>query len=327
MSRRALVKVLQNNLRRALRSAALEEAKALLERLREEDALALETRGLELEYLIAAGAWADAASLAEQLLQLFPASARIHYLRGRVCYHEKKYQRAKFHFEQSQRLYPHRRTRHWLGRTHTQLGNYTQAEALLNDLLPGHPRVALDLAWLLERLGARERALTVLERFLAEHPRDAQALRQQLRLKSQSLAPDELVAEVNLLMELGETVPTEMLAAYVQRLFETGQGALARGFIQGRHAQWDAPTQASIAWICHRLQAYDMALQLFIAALPERAHDYKYLSALESAALRCQRVEQLLTAYESLAPQNKRLYGRMKSLSRRQASDPSPGWI
>lgn len=67
-----------------------------------------------------------------------------------------------------------------------------------------------------------------------------------------------------------------------------------------------------------------MALQLFIAALPERAHDYKYLSALESAALRCQRVEQLLTAYESLAPQNKRLYGRMKSLSRRQASDPSP---
>ncbi|MGH8607698.1 MAG: tetratricopeptide repeat protein, partial [Gammaproteobacteria bacterium] len=167
MNRRALVKVLQNNLRRALRSAALEEAKALLERLREEDALALETRGLELEYLIAVGAWADAASLAEQLLQLFPASARIHYLWGRVCYHEKKYLQAKSHFEQSQRLHPHWLTRHWLGKTHTQLGNYTQAEALLSDLLPGHPRVALDLAWLLERLGAPERALTVLERFLA----------------------------------------------------------------------------------------------------------------------------------------------------------------
>ncbi|MGH8643524.1 MAG: tetratricopeptide repeat protein [Gammaproteobacteria bacterium] len=327
MSPKPLIKVLQNNLKRALRRAALEEAKVVLDRLREEDALALETRGLELEYLIAAGAWEDAASLAEQLLQLFPASARIHHLSGRVRYHEKKYLRAEYHFAESQRLHPHWRTGHWLGKTHTQLGNYAKAEALLSKLLPRDPRVALDLAWLFERWGAPERALGVLEHYLAERPKDAQALRHRLRLKSQSLVPHELVAEVDTLMELGETVPAEMLEAYVQRLFETGQGALARSFIHQHHAGWDAPTQASIAWVCHRLQAYDMALQLFLAALPERARDYKYLSALEYCALRCQRIEQLLAAYESLAPQNNRLYGRMKSLSKRQAGDRSPGRI
>lgn len=324
MAHKTLLKVLRDNLKRALHRGGLEEAKALLARLHDEDPLALATRGLELEYLIAAGSWEEATHLAQQLIQLFPVSARIQYLTGRVCYHQKDYMKARSHFDESQRLHPHWLPRHWLAKTHTQLGNYALAEALLVDLQPNHPRVALDLAWLFERRGVQERALKVIENYLQQDPGDVQAQRQRLRLKSNSLAPAELLAEVEVLMELGETVPAEMLSAYIQRLFETGQGASARRFIQENYCQWKAHTVASIAWICHRVQAYDVALQLFLAELPGHARDYKYLSALESAALHCQRIEPVLSAYEVLAPENKPLYGRMKSLNRRQPKDSDP---
>ncbi|MEN8129458.1 MAG: hypothetical protein ABFS45_04530 [Pseudomonadota bacterium] len=74
-----------------------------------------------------------------------------------------------------------------------------------------------------------------------------------------------------------------------------------------------------MVWVCHRFQAYDLALHLFLIGLPDNSGNYKYLSALESAAQHCKRLDELIGNYEKLAPQDKRLYGRIKSLNKRIA--------
>jgi tetratricopeptide (TPR) repeat protein len=318
MTNAALVRVLRTNLRRALRSGALEQADELIARLKNEDPLAVETRGLELEYLIATKRWTEAANLATQLLALFSSSARIHYLAARIYYRNKDYLRALHHFSESERIHGHWRTQRWLGKTHTQLAHYEEAEALLLELQSAHAAVRLDLAWLYERRGEPERALSYVEEHLAQRPADSFAQSQRLRLRAQALTPGELMAEVDTLFELEEAVPPEMLSTYVQRLLETGQGAVVRRFIAERESQLDPRAVASMAWVCHRLHAYDIALRLFLLGLATHIHDYKYLSALESAAVQCRRVEQVVDAYETLAPQHRPLYGRIKALNRRK---------
>ncbi len=323
MARNAVIKVLRSNLKRALRSGQLAETESLLEQLKDEDPLSVETRGLELETLIAARRWLDATKLAAQLSELFPASARIRYLIARVHYHNKDYPRALEQFAESERIHPHWVSRRWLGKTHTQLGHYQEAEASLIDLCAEHPQVRLDLAWLYERRDDPQRALHHLEDYLRFRPDDAFARAQRLRLRANLLSADELLAEVDTLRDLEEAVPSELLPTYVKRLLETGQGAAARQFIEHQHAQWDERTCASIAWECHRLQAYDVALRLFLRGLTAFHRDFKYLSALESAALRCRRVEEVITAYETFAADNKRLYGRGRALQKRAGSPAS----
>jgi tetratricopeptide (TPR) repeat protein len=313
-----LIKVLRSNLRAALRQGSPSQAADIIARLKEEDPLALQTRGLELEYLIAVGQWKQARSLALQLLDLHPDSARIHYLAARVHYHDRSYSQALHHFRESERLHPHWLTRRWLGKTQTQLGQYGHAEAMLLGLLSEHPQVNLDLAWLYERREQPQQALKYVQDYLDFRPDDEFAQTQRRRLRSVSLGAEELVVEVDTLLELDEEIPAEMLSVYVQRLLETGQGAEARRFIARHGADWDPKEAASVAWICHRLQAYDLALQLFLSGLPVSTGNYKYLSALESAAVHCMRVDDVLDAYERLAPQDKRLYGRMKSLAKRR---------
>lgn len=312
-----LIQVLRRNLRQALRSGQLTQAAAVLERLKDEDPLSVETRGMELEYLLKAGRGEEAEVLAQQLLRLFSDSARIHYLAGRIRYQEKDYAEALGHFTESDRIHPTGTTRRWLGKTHSQLGQLSEAEALLVGLASRSPDVNIDLAWVYERMDDIDRALACLEAYLDEHPNDAFAKAQRLRLRSRALSPEELTEEVDNLRGLGDDIPPELMTTYVQRLLETGQGREARRFIDESRGRLTQRTAASLAWVCHHLQAYDVALQLFLVGLPAHLRDYKYLSALESAAGHCRRIIEVIDRYELHAEEEKRLYGRMKTLRRR----------
>jgi tetratricopeptide (TPR) repeat protein len=308
---------LRSNLKRALQSGRASEAQSLLSQLKDEDPLSAETRGLELELLVSTRRWDDASDLADQLLTLFPSSARIHYLAGRIHYQHKNYARAQERFAEANRLHPHWMTHHWLGKTCVQQGNYEQAEALLVGLTAAHPRTRLDLAWLYERRNQPERALEQVEAYLAGHPEDTLARAQQRRLRASLLAAGDLVEEVDSLLGLGEVIEPEVVPTYVQRLLETGHGAEARRFVPRHETQWTPRTAAAVAWVCHGLQAYDLAVRLFLLALPEHTANYKLLTALESAARHAGRIDDVAAAYERLAPAHKRLYGRLRALQKK----------
>jgi tetratricopeptide (TPR) repeat protein len=320
MAHTALIRVLRRNLKQSLRRGELAQAEALVRQLKDEDSLSVQTRGLELEVLIAAQRWPDAEVLAAQLVQLFPSSARMHSLAARLYYRQKSYTRALEHFTESERLHPHWMSRLWLGKTHTQRGEYAAAESLLVGVVGEHPEAGVELAWLYERRGEPERALHHLEEYLALRPDDRFARAQQLRLRASAAAPEDLVQEVEALQELGEDIAPEMLPAYVQRLLETGRGVEARRCVDHGLPQWTPQMAGRIAWVCHRLHAYDVALRLFLAGLPVHQRDYKYLSALESAARHCRRTAEVASAYRELAAANRHLYGRIKSLERRGRS-------
>ena len=318
-----IIKVLRRNLQQAIKARQFDEAEALLTQLKDEDALSLGTRGLELEYLVVAGQWSDAQTLADQLLRLFPQSARIQYLAGRIYYRMKNYRLALRYFDESNTLHRHWRALRWSGKTQTQLGQFDAAERTLLGLLTEHVSINIDLAWLYERMNQPMRALEHIEAYLDKYPEDAFANAQRLRLVACTQEPDTLSEDVDTLLELDEEVPPEMLPAYVQNLLESGQGHLVRQFIANHSEQIDEQSAASLAWICHRLQAYDLAVSLFTKGLPFRLSDVKYLSALESAARHCNCVDELIEQYEVQAPDEKRLYGRIKSLKRRLGKEPS----
>lgn len=316
MADRSLIRVLRANLRRAVQAGQVDEAAGLLARLQEEDPLSPETRGLELELLIAQRRWDDAADLAAQLLMLFPSSARMHYLAGRIQYQRRDYTRAQASFAEANRLHPHWLVRLWLGKTCSQTGDHEQAEALLVECIAAQPRARLDLAWLYERRGQPRRALEQVEAYLARWPADPFARAQQHRLQASLLAPAELVAEQEALIELGEEVRPEVVPTYVQRLIETGHGAEARQFVARQESTWTPRTAAAVGWVCHGLQAYDLAVRLFLRALPEHVGSYKLLSALEAAARYAGRTGEVAAAYERLLPMHKALHGRLRALRR-----------
>jgi tetratricopeptide (TPR) repeat protein len=317
MTRNALIVVLRRNLKQSLRRGQVAEAQEVLRQLKDEDPLSVETGGLEVEVLMASQRWQEAEVLAAQLLRTASSSARIHFLMGRLLYRRKDYARALEHFTEAGRLHPHWTLRLWLGKAHTQRGDFDAAESFLVDVVREHPEAGLDLAWLYERRNEPERALRHLQDYLTLRPNDGYARAQQLRLRASIASPEELVQEVEVLQELGEEIATEMLPAYVQRLLESGRGMEARRFVDEHLSQWLPAVAARIAWICHRLQAYDLALRLFLSALPAQVQDYKLLSALESAARHCQRTAEVAAAYRTLAPQNRHLYGRIKILERK----------
>lgn len=68
--------VLRRNLSHALRHGDLPQAAALLDRLKLEDPLALETRGLELEFLLRAGRLAEGGAII--VASAFPGRQREH---------------------------------------------------------------------------------------------------------------------------------------------------------------------------------------------------------------------------------------------------------
>ena len=309
-----LKKVLQRNLFTSLRKSDFEEASKLLVALRDEDPLSVETRGLELEFLIGSKRYNEAEPLAKQLVELFPSSARILYLAGRLAYRLKQYTIALAHFRESERIHPHGFTSLFLGKTLTQVGEFDEAESILIPLVSEYPMARLDLSWLYERKGEFERALGEIEKYLEKHPDEEFARGQQQRLRAKCLGPEEIIDEVDSLREHGEEVDENVLPEYIEGLLRAGQGVKARTAIENVEDRFAPHTIVRIGWNCYRLQAYDLALQMFKIAFPRNLGNAKFLSALERSAQRCGRMEDLSNLYEQHAPEEPRLYGRLRRL-------------
>jgi tetratricopeptide (TPR) repeat protein len=310
--------VLQRNLAASLRRGDLEEAATILERLRLDDPLSLETRGYELEYLVRSGRLDEAWALATQLCELFPASARIRYWCGRAAFRRKAYAEAERHFTESLAVAPRPTTERWLGRTLTNLGRFEDAEARLLPLASTQPGVPLDLAWLYERMGDFDRASTQLDRHLRAHPSDPVALAQQKRLRARVLESHEITREVEDLVDFGEEVSFEMLCEYIGRLFQIGDAQKARATVRERLASLSPSEASRLGWIAYHAQAHDVAYDLFVRALPASLGNVKLLSSLEKAALSAGREEDLVQAYEAHATSAPRLHGRIHGLRRRK---------
>jgi hypothetical protein len=118
------------------------------------------------------------------------------------------------------------------------------------------------------------------------------------------------------LEQLGEQASDALFLEFVQRLFETGQSQRAREEIGQRRSAMSSKLGVQLAWVCHHVQAYDMSCDLFLASLRENNANYKYLNALESAAKKCNRVEEVIKAYHALAPELHHFYGRIKALGK-----------
>lgn len=311
-----ITRVLRRNLKQALKRRNLRESEDLIRQLKREDPLSLESRGLELEFLIAREQWQEAQIIANQLLHLFPDSARIHFLSGRMAYKRKEYTDALHLFEESNRLYPHWITRRWIGKTHTQKGEYDAAESILLSVLTNSSVVHMDLAWLYERTDQLTLAIKQVENYIKDHPNDSFAKNQETRLKAQMAEPDTLFNDVEVLLELDEEIPEAMLPAYLSHLLEIGQVKNARQFLLKYEKRLGTNTAISLAWVCYKLQAYDLAMNLFVIGFPYKNKDVKYLSALESSARHCDRVAELIPHYENAAEEERRLYGRIKRLKK-----------
>jgi tetratricopeptide (TPR) repeat protein len=315
---RSVVPALRENMWRALAEGRLQDAEDILSRLKQEDPLSQETRGFELELCLNSNRLMEAGVLARQLCRLFPESARIVFLAGKVAYRLKDYKEAEVCFRESCRLFPSWRTQWWLGKTLTQSGIFEEAESLLLSVRERNDKVLLDLAWLYERRNDLPAALKSYEDFLAIHPGNSFATEQLTRVKANIVEPDSLIEELGTLSELGEAIPLTLFPAYIQRLFETGNTIEAREKVIAKVGEFDAKTGSQVAWVCYRAQAYDLACTLFLSHVRGNASYYKYLNALESAAAKCGRIPQVMDAYRSYAPEVPSLYGRLKSLARKK---------
>jgi hypothetical protein len=131
------------------------------------------------------------------------------------------------------------------------------------------------------------------------------------------MEPEEVIAEVENLTELGEPIGDDLAARYVEALLRCGQGARAREYVRGRKEAFSPRGATAAGWACYRLQAHDLALELFTLALPANRGDVKFLSALEKAAEVCARIPEVLRLYEANVAEERRLHGRMRALRRR----------
>jgi tetratricopeptide (TPR) repeat protein len=310
--------VLKRNCAAALRRGDLAGAEAVLRRLQAEDALSVETRGLELEWLLRGGRLDEAAALATQLVELFPSSARVRYLAGWLAYRQKRYGEAVGEFEESERLHAHWHTQRMRGKALTQAGRLDEAEGVLVPLAAEHRQVDLDLAWLYERRADSERALRHVERYLAIDPENEFAQAQHRRLQALAMAPEELLGELETLRELNEEIPEELLPQFVEALIKQGRTPEVRRFLETNRERLTPGPCTRIGWTCYRLQAHDLALDLFLRAFRENRGNFKFLAALERAADRCGRVSELLELYAEHAPEERRLYGRIRTLQSRR---------
>lgn len=315
--------VLRRNMSAAMGAGDLSQAALILERLKEEDPLSVETRGMELEYLLRTGRLREARVVADQLLQTFPASPRIHYLAGQVAYRLKDYKEAAERFRESNRIRHHWRSSMLLAKSLTQLALFDEAASIYESLLPDHPECYTDLGWLYERREDYGRALAAIETCLKHDPDNQWAQAQRLRLRARVMDPAELVRETDQLLEFGEELAEAIVPQYVEALFRTGRPAELRNFISQRRATLRPQLAAATAWVCYRYQAYDLAFDLFTTAFPANVTNVKFLSAMEFAATRSGRIAEIIRLYTAHASEDRRLFGRAQKLSRRSSSNPS----
>lgn len=311
---RALIRVLRRNLIKAMREEAPEQAQALLDRLKSEDPLSVETRGLELEFLVFLGRLDEAQRLATQLCRVFPDSGRIQFLSGKTAYRQRRYEDALHHFEESHRIVPHWRSRYWMGKTLTQLGAFDRALDCLEQVRAKNPYVENDLAWLFERMGQVEKAIKALERHLKVVPDDRGASARLVKLKGTLLEPQSLIEEVDELQEMGEEIPEHLLPLFVENLIRCGQIERARQTVRANTRRLPSNVGLNVAWVCYRLQIFDLAFDLFLSQLETRARDFKMLNALEQTARKIDRLGALKEAYFEAGERHKNLLGRAKRI-------------
>lgn len=312
-----LSRTLHRNLAQALREARLDDAAAVLQRLKQEDALSVQTRGGELELLLRSGRLDDAAVLAEQLVTTFPESARVLFLAGQVAYRRRDYEQAVQLLQESCRISSHWRNRHWHGKALTQLGRHEEAEPILTAVAAEHTHAETDLAWLYERKGDITRAISAFERFLQVYPDDRWATQQLDRLRARTLDAGQLAEEMTTLLELGEEVPPALVPEFIESLLRTGQGARARQLVAELETGLDDRTATRLAWSCRQLLAYDLSFRLFLRTLPHNLGSVKFLTALERDAARSGRLPELIERYREHAADTPRLWGRIRRLESR----------
>ena len=314
------INAMRRNLRQALRRRHLEDAAAILERLRLEDPISVETRGGELEFLILSGRLEEALPLARTLEENFPASPRIHYLVGRLHYQRRDYENATESFRESTALAAHWKTRQWLGKSLTQLGRFEDAESTLLEIVEEHPNVLTDMAWLYERMGEIPRAIRTLEKYLKFYPEDEFAGASLQRLRARSMDREHLIEEVQTLKELEEEIPETVHAEYLLSIIESGDIPQFRKMMPDLKTRLPEKTLTSLGWSCHRARTPDLAFELFCRVFGRNHRSPKFLAALESDARRAGRIPELLELYREFAPKYPPLYGRAKSLERRLRS-------
>lgn len=317
--------LLRRNLARALRERRTQDAHHLLDQLRNQDPLAIETRGSELELSLLEGRLDEADKLARQLLEQFPASARVHLLAGQLAYRRRAYTLAAELFTESDRLSPHLATRHWLGKALTQAGKLNEAEAILVPLAEEYLSARTDLAWLYERMERLDSAIEILQDVLRDNPANVWVEEQIQRLRARTLPPDRVQEELESLIEHGERVPQALLPEYLDSLLAQAQVDRARALVAESESTLPTRTLTRMAWVCHRRLAPELASRLFLRVLPEQPDNPKLLAALEADALRAGRAEELAEAYRALARRYPALFGRLRNLMRRMAQNTRPG--
>lgn len=174
-----LYQTLAQRTRKALNQGRLDEAQTLVHKLKEQEPVTLETRGLELELALKRENLRDAGILATQLVQLFPSSSRIQFLTGQLEFQRQRYGKAERHFRQSHHIHPSPRTLLWLGKCLALAGKSAEALAILEPLYREAGRGGLELAWVYENLGRYHEARICYERLLAQNP-DHEAAQQRL---------------------------------------------------------------------------------------------------------------------------------------------------
>ncbi len=309
-------KVLGRNFRSAISRADLDEAEAIMAQLQVEAPLAVATRGMELELLIETRRFDEAAPLAEQLCRLHPDSGRIFFLAGKLGYRQREYATAETRLRESYRLYPHWKSRYWLGRALTELGRFDEARSLLESVVEAHPFIEADLAWLFERAKDLPRAIACCEAILKREPNHERARTQLAKLKAETLQPEDLVEELEGLNALGEEIPPHLLAGYVERLFQMGRTDDARTVIEGLDNTLQQHIRRSIAWACYHSQAYDLAFRLFLEVLPQNLKRVSFYTSLQFCAKKIHQIPLLIERYSEYTGEDPRLFGRIKKLER-----------
>jgi tetratricopeptide (TPR) repeat protein len=309
-----LFKSLVEAAKRAVARGNPDEAERAASRLMESYPAEAASHGIALELLLQKGLMDEAGRTADRLVDRFPNSAGILFQAGLAAYKQKKYALAAQRFDESEKLFSSKKTRRMLAKTLINLGRFDDAEGMLINLVEIDPSCRADLAWLFERKGDFGRAAAEAAKRLSEYPDDERARSQKIRLEASALDDAEVIEQVEILEELGERLPNEMVSRYVSALVASGRSDDARRFILTEKSDLDRRAIVDLAWTCHRLQLHDMAFELFILVLEEESRNFKLLNTLDFCAGRAGRAVELAELYETIAVKQKALFGRAKKL-------------
>ncbi|MBF0104184.1 MAG: tetratricopeptide repeat protein [Deltaproteobacteria bacterium] len=310
------VHTLRYNLSQALKHKNLEEAATALSHLKQIDPLSVETRGMELEFLVKKKDYKSGATLALQLTKLFPDSGRVLLLAGHVYYGLKDYKKAATYFTEASRVNPHRVSEYWRAKALTQMGAFAEAGPILELLVRQYPPARMDLGWLYERQKKWQLALDQYGMFLEAYPDHEFALKKVVEMKARMLDSKDLIEEMEDLAELGDETPPHLIPPLIEKLLKTADVEGAREVIKKNLEPLRSKFGVDAGWTCYRFKAFDLAFELFALNIQTNLDNFKFLNTIEMCARKCNRVAGLKTIYEALAAGHKPLYGRLRRLDK-----------